>query len=173
MTPRRGRPRKFMVPSRAITLTLPENVIAALDAFDHDLSRAVVRLAQAEMGKQPHPSAELASFGRHAVIVVNPTRTLEQQTGVMLIPLSDGRALIAFDESMTPARLELTIQDALDDHTLPDEDARIFESIRDLLKDARRSDAIVLRQRSIVVLEHKSGGGRHKPSPTNKSKETE
>src|SRR5947209_907685 len=101
--PRRGRPRKFVDPSRAVTLTLPENVIAALEALDPDLSRAVVRIAQPEMAKRPHARAELAMFGRRAVIVVNPTRTLEKRTGVMLVPLTDGRALIAFDESMTVA----------------------------------------------------------------------
>jgi hypothetical protein len=47
----------------------------------------------------------LATFGRRAVIVVNPTRTPERRTGVVLVPLTDGRALIAFDESMTVARL--------------------------------------------------------------------
>ncbi len=162
VTPRRGRPRKFMVPSRAVTLTLPESVIAALEAVDHDLSRAVVRVAQSEMAKAPHAAAELASFGRRAVIVVNPTRTLEQRTGVMLVPLSDGRALIAFDASMTPARLELRIQDEIDGHQLPEEDARIFESIRDLLRDARRSSSIELRQQNIIVLEHTGRTTRRK-----------
>ena len=70
---RRGRPRKFTGPSRAVTLTLPEHVIEALAAIDHDLSRAVVRVVQPELAKQPHPSAELAAFGRHAVIVVRPS----------------------------------------------------------------------------------------------------
>ncbi len=153
VTPRRGRPRKFMVPARAVTLTLPESVIAALEAVDHDLSRAVVRVAQSEMTRAPHAAADLSVFGRWAVIVVNPTRTLEQRTGVMLVPLSDGRALIAFDESMTPARLELKIQDEIDAQKLPDEDARVFESIRDLLRDARRSSSIALRQKHIIVLE--------------------
>ena len=152
--PRRGRPRKFGEPSRAVTLTLPENVIAALERVDHDLSRAVVRVTQPEMTKQPHPAAELVRFGRLAVIVVNPTRTLERRTGVILVPLSDGRALIAFDESITPARLELKIQDELDDRALPPEDARIFEDIRDLLREARRSTSVVLQQRNIIVLEH-------------------
>jgi hypothetical protein len=152
--PRRGRPRKFLQPSRAVTLTLPEDVIAVLTKVDDDLSRAVVRLAQAEIGKEPHPPAELASFGRRAVIVVNPTRTLEQRTGVTLVPLSDGRALIAFDESMTPARFELRIEDELEHHDLPEKDARIFESIRDLLREARRSKTVVLRRPNIIVLEH-------------------
>ena len=39
---RRGRPRKFVRPSRAVTVTLPDDVIAALQGVDVDLSRAVV-----------------------------------------------------------------------------------------------------------------------------------
>src|SRR5215208_4149157 len=81
VAPKRGRPRKFARPSRAVTLTLPEEVIEALTAVDTDLSRAVVRIAQPEMAKRPLPPAELAAFGHRAVIVVNPTRTLEQRTG--------------------------------------------------------------------------------------------
>ncbi len=154
--PRRGRPRKFAEPSRPVTLTLPENVIEALEGIDHDLSRAVVRLAQSKVAQRPHAPAELVTFGRRAVIAVHPTKTLEQRTGVVLVPLADGRALISFDESMTPARLELTIQDALDDHDLPEEDGRIFESIRDVLREARRSPAVALRPQHIIVLEHVS-----------------
>jgi hypothetical protein len=155
--PRRGRPRKFGQPSRAVTLTLPEGIIKALEGVDRDLSRAIVRVAQPEMAKRPHPAAELASFGRFAVIVVTPTKTLEKRTGVLLVPLSDGRALIAFDESMTAARLELKIQDELDDHDLPEDDARVFEGIRDLLKDARRSSVVELKLRNIMVLESLAG----------------
>jgi hypothetical protein len=153
VVPRRGRPRKFMQPSRAVTLTLPENVIAALEAVDNDLSRAVVRVSQREMTKRPHPAAELAVFGRFAVIVVNPTRTLEQRTGVLLVPLSDGRALISFDETMTAARLELKIEDELEDRALPSEDALVFASIRELLRETRRSKSVSLTQRNIIVLE--------------------
>ena len=153
LTPKRGRPRKFTEPSRPVTLTLPEHIITALDAIDHDLSRAVVRLTQPQLAEQPHPPAELVSFGSRAVIVVNPTRTLEQRTGVMLVPLSDGRALIAFDDSMTANRLELVIQDVLEEEDLPPEDARIFEGIRALLRDARRSETVSLLLRNIMVLE--------------------
>jgi hypothetical protein len=132
---------------------LPEDVLAALGAVDHDLSRAVVRVTQPEMAKRPHPAAEVATFGRHGVIVVNPSRTLEERTGILLVPLSDGRALISFDESMTIARLELRIQDALEDRGLPEEDARIFKSIEEILKTARRSGDVTLHQRNIIVLE--------------------
>ena len=153
LTPRRGRPRKFAQPSRAVTLTLPDAVIETLEKIDHDLSRAVVRLAEPEAARRPHPPAELVSFGRRAVILVNPTRTLEQRTGVVLVPFPDGRALICFDASITPARLELLLRDALDEHDLPDEDGQVFESIRDLLKEVRRSTTVNLRQQNILLLE--------------------
>jgi hypothetical protein len=144
-----------------VTLTLPETVLEVLEAIDPDLSRAIVRLAQPETAKRPHPPAELMAFGKRAVIVVHPTKSLEQRTGVVLVPFPDGRALISFDGSMTPARLELLIQDALDEHDLAEEDGRVFESIRDVLKDARRSTTVNLRQQHIMVLEFSNGARRN------------
>ncbi len=168
LAPRRGRPRKFGGPSRAVTLTLPEDIIAALASIDRDLSRAVVRIAQPEVGKRPHAPAELASFGRRAVILVNPSRTLERRTGVLLVPLSDGRALISFDETTTPARLELVIRDVLDDHDLPQADAEVFESIADILRSARRSGDVRLQQRNIIVLESARRRARGRPRGVSK-----
>jgi hypothetical protein len=165
VTPRRGRPRKFARPSRAITLTLPEEVIDALSKIDGDLSRAVVRLAQPELAKRPHPPAELAAFGRQAVIVVNPTRTLEQRTGVSLVPLSDGRALISFDEPLSVAQLELRIQDAIEDSRLSRADAQVFETIGRLLRDARHAPDVAVHQRHIIVLE-KASARKNKRSRT-------
>jgi len=156
VAPRRGRPRKFARPSRAITLTLPEEVIDALSKIDVDLSRAVVRLAQPELAKRPHPPAELAAFGRRAVIVVNPTRTLEQRTGVSLVPLSDGRALISFDEPLSVAQLELRIQDAIQDSRLSRADTAVFETIGRLLRDARHAPDVAVQQRHIIVIEKTS-----------------
>jgi hypothetical protein len=160
-SPRRGRPRKFGTPSRAVTLTLPENVIDALGHVDRDLSRAVVRVAQPEIRKRPHAAAELSTFGNRAVIVIRPTRTLERQIGVVLVPLSDGRALISFDESMTPARLELKIEDALEDASLAAGDLEILGSIRELLKEARRSSSVTLSQRNIIVIERNGKSERN------------
>ncbi|MGH8637013.1 MAG: hypothetical protein ACREUZ_07755 [Burkholderiales bacterium] len=160
VAPRRGRPRKFTGPSRAVTLTLPLKVIDALNAIDADLSRAVVRLAQPELARRPHPPAELAKFGRRAVIVINPTRTLERRTGVELVPLPDGRALIAFERQTTPEALELLISDALEDPQLPAMDRAVFNGIVAILRSARRASDVSLRQSNIIVLE---GGRRHQP----------
>ena len=167
--PRRGRPPKFTAPSRPVTVTLPVHVIEALTALDMDLSRAIVRMTQPELERQPHPPAELASFGRRAVIVVNPSRTLEQRTGVVLVPMPDGRALISFEETTTPAGLELKIADALDDRDLPRADREVFEAIGDILKSARRSSDVVLLQRSIIVLEGRRKGPA-RPSVTSRNR---
>ncbi len=150
---RRGRPRKFASPSRAVTLTLPVSVLDSLRSLDPDLSRAVARLAQPEVARRSHPPAELEVWGRHAVILVNPSRTLEERTGVGLVPLPDGRALISFDRAVTIPQLALAIEDVLDDAELPEPDRLIFEAIKDILKAARRARGIVLQQRNIIVLE--------------------
>lgn len=162
--PRRGRPRKFSQPSRPVTLTLPEEVIETLGGLDRDLSRAVVRVTHAEVASRPHPPAELIEFGRRAVIAVHRTPTLEQRTGVVLVPLPDGRALIAFDERMTPARLELAMHDALEGEDLSDEDRGVFESIRDLLRDARRSSTVSMKQQQIMILEFGAPAGVRRSS---------
>lgn len=151
--PRRGRPRKFTAPSRPVTLTLPDHVIDALAALDPDLSRAVVRLAQPLLAHGRHAPAELATFGRHSVIVVNPSRTLERRTGVELLHLPDGRALISFDEATSIAGLELTIKDALEDRQLPAADREVFGAIAEILKSARQSQTVVLLKRNVIVIE--------------------
>jgi hypothetical protein len=151
--PRRGRPRKFTAPSRPVTLTLPEHVLHALTALDPDLSRAIVRLAQPMLASRPHAPAELATFGRHSVIVVLPSRSLEKRTGVELLHMPDGRALISFAQPMTIASLELLIEDALEDKSLSRADRSIFEAIGDILKTARRSANVILLQRNVIVLE--------------------
>jgi len=128
-------------------------VLAALTGLDADLGRAIVRLAQPMLADRPHPPAELATFGRHSVIVVNPSRTLERRTGIELLHLPDGRALISYDQPTTIAGLELMIADALEDPALPPIDRDIFQGIAGILKSARRSDTVTLLQRNVIVLE--------------------
>ena len=152
---RRGRPQKFGRPARAVTLTLPEDILTALASVDEDVSRAVVRLCQPLVADVlPRPPAELSKYGNSAVIVVKPVSALEQIPGVTLVPLPDGRALISLDEVMTLYEFELKLRDALDATGSGDarEDA-VLASIAEILKSARRTKGIALRQRSIIVLQ--------------------
>lgn len=150
-----GRPQKFGRPSRALTLTLPEDVIAALTGVDDDVSRAIVRIAQPLIADVvPHAPAELAKHGDSAVIVIRPVAALERIPGVTLVPLPDGRALISLDDAMTISEFELKLRDALDDSRQIDRaDRSVMASIADILKSARQTRGIALQQRRIIVLQ--------------------
>ena len=139
-------------PSRPITLTLPVATIEALAAVDADLSRAIVRLVQTGVRRR-HAAAELATFGRRAVIVVNASKALERRIGIDLVPLPDGRALISFEDATTPDVVELRIEDALEDPGLSPADRAEFDAILEILKTARRSGDVAVLRRNIIVLE--------------------
>ena len=150
----RGRPRKFDEPTRVVSLTLPESVIASLTHLHGDLGHAVTRLAR-KVGKHlpGRKPAELVMFGRRATISVRPSRTLARRLEVELVPMPDGRALMAFDAPQTVAEFELRLHDVLDDATITGEDREACEAMRSILRDARRSDDMALAIRNIIVLE--------------------
>jgi hypothetical protein len=147
---RRGRPRKFSRPARTVALTLPEDIIEALAGLDADLSRAVVRLALPLAVKPAAHTAEVSNFGARAVIVVPPNRVLASMPGVELVPLADGRALIALDDTMPESGFELAIRDAMEQEQLSADDRALLVSIVDILRDARRDGRVMLRH--ILVL---------------------
>ena len=166
LEPRRGRPRKYAEPSRAVTLTLPEHIIDELSEVDADLSRAIVRVTERTRRSRAHsaravnPAVALTRFGRHAVIVVTPSPALAGVNGVELVPMADGRALIALERARTIADLELTLEDALDGAALSKTDEETFRSVLSILREARRSKVVSLLQRSIIVLESRPKAGR-------------
>ena len=163
---RRGRPPKFTRPSRTITVTLPDDVLEALAGFDSDIGRAIVRLAMSVGSKHHHAGVEVATFGSRAVIVVNPTRALSGMTGVELVPLADGRSLIALDDEMSEPQFELAVRDALDRNDVTAADRLLLERLAAVLQDARRTGTLVLRR--IIVLH--AGAPAKGPAPGRRKK---
>jgi hypothetical protein len=150
---RRGRPRKFNRPARTVSVTLPEDVIAALRTVDPDLSRAIVHsVLPVTSALNTSRSAELSTFGNRSLIVVPRSRELAQRIGMELVPLPDGRALITLDDDMSLADLELRLHDSLEDALLADGDRVLVNELLEILRTARRDDAVVLRQRRILLL---------------------
>ena len=152
-----GRPMKYGRASRPVTLTLPEDVIARLSAVDLDLGRAIVALAERDRRPRARPlrRAEIAPYGNHAVIIVNPARVLKRLPGVELVPIGGGRALIALDRELSVSHLELEIRDAIDRDAVAGEERHTLEAIADILRHARLSRGVSLEQRTIIVLESK------------------
>jgi hypothetical protein len=153
----RGRPQKYGRPSHAVTVSLPEDVLARLKALDVDLGRAIVTLVDRQVASRPHAvsPAELATYGKHAVIIVNPAKALKRLPGVQLVPAGNGRALISLDHPNSIPRLELDMRDALDAAEIGDGERATLEAIAEILRHARHSPDLSLTERSIIVFESK------------------
>jgi hypothetical protein len=152
-----GRPQKYGRPSRAVTVTLPEDVIVRLQALDADLGRAIVKAAEQHAPQRPRTirQAELSSYGNHAVIVVMPVKTLKRLPGVQLVPIGNGRALISLDRPHSVPELELQLRDACDRRTVNGNERGSLEALAEILRNARLSNGIAVRERTIIVLESK------------------
>jgi hypothetical protein len=150
----RGRPRKFGRPARPVTLTLPDDVIERLSALDGDLGRAVVGLVErARQKAEPRRPAEVATWGNRSVILVVPVKALARLRGVQLIPVSDGKALIALDHPHGIPQLELDLRDMLESNIVKGQDRVVLESVAKILKQARLSHRVAVAERSIIVFE--------------------
>lgn len=153
---RRGRPRKFNRPARTVSVTLPEDVIAALRAVDPDLSRAIVHAVLPVVStRSPKKSAELTTFGNRGLILVRRSRAL-QQMGVELLPLPDGNALITLNEAMSTAELELRLHDALENAGISDDDRVLIAELLQILRTARRDRSVALHERRVILLQWQS-----------------
>ena len=162
-----GRPPKYGRPSRVVTLTLPEDVIARLVAFDADLGRAIVGLTESKSeGLTPTRPVEINSYGRHAIIVVTAVRTLKRLQGVQLVPIGRGRALISLDPPHSIPRFEVDVRDVLERDEVKGDERQALEGIADVLRQARRSGGARLQERTIIVLESRRprGPNGHKRS---------
>lgn len=151
-----GRPRKFGRPSRAVTVTLPEDVLTRLGALDTDLGRAIVTLVERKgVRLRAVERAEIASYGNHAVIIVTPVNALKRITGVQLVPIGNGRALISLEDPHSIPEFELGLRDALERDDVSASERQTLQSIADILRQTRRSRRVVLEERTIIVLETK------------------
>ncbi len=157
-----GRPRKYGRSSRAVTVTLPDDVLDRLSAVDVDLGHAIVTVVERHAPTPPRAlrPAELASYGNHAVIVVTPVKALKRLSGVQLVPIGHGRALISLEHPRSIPQLELDIRDAVEQNEFDTLERQTLEAIADILRQARSSRGIALEERTIIVLESK----RHRRS---------
>jgi hypothetical protein len=139
-----------MRPSRTITVTLPEDTLVALSRVDPDVGLAIVRLAAGNARGPQSTGVEVVTFGSRAVIAVGRTQALSGIKGVELVPLIDGRFLIALTDGVSEAHFELAVRDALAATTV-ESDRALLERLTVVLQDARRTGSLMLRR--IMVLQ--------------------
>ena len=152
----RGRPRKYGRPARAVTVTLPEDILATLSAADTDLGRAIVKLVE-RRGKAlaiaRKPAAEIAPYGNRSVIIVPDARALRRLPGVQLVPIGNGRCLIALEPPYSIPQLELDIRDLLTQKGLVEAERNTLDAVAGILRTARVSRDVTPEERTIIVLE--------------------
>jgi hypothetical protein len=154
----RGRPKKYGRNARAVTVRLPEDVLGRLQSLDEDVGRAIVQLVEGRRTAQmpiAHTPAEIASYGNHAVIVVRPARVLKRLPGVQLIPVGNGRALISLDRPLLVPHLELAVRDSMEGAEVTTRERQALKAISDILRRARSSRTMSVKERTIIVLESK------------------
>ncbi|HXI29895.1 MAG TPA: hypothetical protein VNG89_15760 [Vicinamibacterales bacterium] len=152
-----GRPMKYGRAARAVTLTLPEDVIERLGAVHGDLGRAIVALTERHATARVAPTRDpqVAAYGNHAVIVVTPVKELRRLPGVQLVPIGDGRALISLAPRYTVPQLELDLRDAIERSDAPAAERHALSALAEILRETRRSRRVTLEERTIMVLESK------------------
>jgi hypothetical protein len=140
-----------------VTITLPEDVLTRLGTVEADLGQAIVNLVERQVVGRVRmiEPAEIAHYGNHAVIIVTPVRALKRIAGVQLVPIGNGRALIALRHPHSIPELELGIRDALERGHVNERERQTLDGLVDILRNTRSSRAISLEERTIIVLESK------------------
>jgi hypothetical protein len=153
--PGRGRPQKFGRRARSITLTLPDDILERLCAVNPDVGRAIVSLVDRAPRKvtRARAPAEVATYGNHAVILVTPVPAFKRLRGVQLVPVADGRALIALERPHSIPQLELEVRELLETELLTTSERPVLEALMTILRDARLSHRLTVVERSIIVFE--------------------
>jgi len=154
----RGRPKKYGRHAKPVTLTLPDDVIEQLRALDTDLGRAVVGLVERSRKAEARPrsAVEVASHGSRSVILVRPVPALKRLDGVQLVPVAEGRALIALRHPHSISELELQLLDALDKSSLMGPERHVIEQLSLVLRRARLNHDLTVAERSIIVFENRA-----------------
>jgi hypothetical protein len=154
----RGRPSKYGRPARAVTVTLPEDVLIRLSAVHADVGSAIVNLVEksAAVRAVPIRPAEVTRYGNRAVIVVTPSSTLRRLRGVQLVPVGNGRALISLSSSTSISSLELQVRDALERMAPQNREREGLQMLADILRRSRGSRELASEARTIIVLESKT-----------------
>lgn len=151
-----GRPRKFKEASRPITITLPDRVLNTLDALGPDRARAIVRAVDhLQPGLQTEkPLVEVVEVAKGVgIIVVGPSARLRKIPKLRLIEVAPARYLLTLLHGLSPADLEITLSDLLDDDGLiEDRERQLITDLHQRLRQLRRYAKVTRAEMLFVVI---------------------
>src|SRR5450759_23990 len=107
-----GRPPKFSVPRRPVTVTLPERTLSQLAAIDTDKARAIVKATDAVRGygDSRFRTVELVEMAPgKSLIVVSPSQALKRIPFLKLIEIAPARHLLTIPSGTAIESLEVAL----------------------------------------------------------------
>ncbi len=141
-------------------MTLPDRVLHLLERVDADRAKAIAKLADsvfASQEKARSPVEMVPVSPTDAVIFVAHSRHLLQIPWLRLIEVAPARYLLSLTPDTPLEKLEITLSDLLE--TLPDDDPEreLLDSLRQCLREPRRSQTATKEEIIFVKLKTHAG----------------
>jgi hypothetical protein len=152
---KRGRPKKFDEPSRAVTVTLPDSVIKGLAAIHEDRAMAIAEACQNNVFRGEHPiSVEVVQAGPgRGLILVGTSKYLDRLDCMRLVRITPERHLITVKARTPIASVEIALRDLLDSIPLSDEwERKMVASLATLFRRTRQLK--VMHKEEILIIPH-------------------
>jgi hypothetical protein len=151
-----GRPSKFSVPSRAITVTLPVSALEQLQRLDPDRSSAIVRMVnEAQSRNMGRELVDVVPVGpSHGLIITVFSSAFLKIPFARLVEIEPGRHLIALDSSHNFTDLEIAVTDLLaDPKDISSQDFTLMLTLLTTLRRLRKADQVSRAEILLVDLE--------------------
>jgi hypothetical protein len=141
-----GRPPKFEEARRPITVTLPERTLQELEAINADRARAIVKATAMAIGfkETDRPLVEVVEVRPgEAVIVVGPSRKLQEIEWLRMVELAPARHLLAIPSGTATESLEVAVEDLIDS-LAPEEryERELLSELHKILRHRRRQQDV-------------------------------
>jgi hypothetical protein len=139
-----GRPPKFNEPSRPVTLTLPDSILAQLQSIDPDRAQAIVKLTRHAFPDAPqNPPVEIVAVNRTSgLLIVGSSAVLQKIKFLHLVEVALGRFLLAIDEGHDFRSLELALHDLIEEGDMPSDDLSMIQSLLESIRTLRKTDQV-------------------------------
>ena len=161
-----GRPSKFDEPSRPVTMTLPDRILARLREIDGDRARAVVKAVEAVLGSDRAPResvAEMRVAEDESLLVVSDNRFLRSIPWLSLLEVGPGRFLLSLQDGVQIEKLEVTLEDLIEtDASVGEADRAFLRTLLDRIRAPRRSQTV--RSEQILVVRMTDGVRQRPPA---------
>lgn len=141
-----GRPPKFSEPSRPVTVTLPERILAKLQLVDNDRGLAIAKIVDSSISDgdlSPSLLEIIKVSDGQGLIVIGFSQALSQIPGIQLAEISPSRYILSVQTGISVDFLELAILDLIDRMPAGEvSEIRLLLKLRETLKTIRLKQGV-------------------------------